>query len=76
MPYDQDTLELLLAEYDLPDLPYATYDDDPEARLLWIFRQDDGKLALGWPVSYDDARAYCSREDTHGDGWFVGFDRP
>lgn len=66
-----DTLDLLV-KYNLPELPDPAREDDPQARQLWIFRKNDDAVELGWLVSYDDARAYCSREDTHGDEWFVG----
>lgn len=71
---DDDTLTLLV-KYNLPELPDPAEDADPEARQLWIFRQSDERLELGWPVSLTDAQEYCEREDTHGDGWFVGYNR-
>jgi hypothetical protein len=71
----EPTMLDLLVKFNLPELPSPTEEDDTEARQLWIFRQDHERLELGYPVTYDDAREYCSREDTHGEGWFVGFDR-
>jgi len=74
----QDVAEL----YDLsqlPEPPDATGDDDPTARTLIVFTQDEsiGRVPLtDYLVSLEDARRYCSRDDTHGEGWFVGFEKP
>lgn len=65
----------LVTEYDLPPLPDED-DTGPEARVLVLFRQDDTNVVLTNPVALADAMNYCNREDTHGDGWFVGFNRP
>jgi hypothetical protein len=65
---------------ELPDLPPALPSEDSEARNLFLFTWNNpSEMLLGssypYGVSLEDARDYCSREDTHGDGWFVGFDR-
>lgn len=72
--YDEEW-EAVKAEYGLPELPEEY--DGPGARQLVLFRQSlsDENIVLADRVSLDDAREYCSREDTHGPGWFVGFDR-
>jgi hypothetical protein len=58
--------------YDLPPFP-PQYDGD-DARVLFLAVQGRGRVDLCNGVSPADAKAYCSREDTHGTGWFVGFD--
>lgn len=68
------TTEEILQEFSLPELPEEYEGDEPEnARQLVIFRFKEENIPLGEPVSLADAQEYCSRDDTHGDGWFVGF---
>lgn len=64
--------EAVKAEYGLPELPEEYY--GPDAKQLVLFRQDlsDENIVIAGSVSLPDAREYCSREDTHGNGWFVG----
>ena len=64
----------ILGTYDLPELPDETdeNDDTVDTVELMLFRQDDANLHLGY-VTRQDAQEYASRDDTHGDGWFVGF---
>jgi len=80
MPYTPDSEELfdLLLEFELPELPeHTTADEDEEARDLILFRADDHaeNVYLIERVTYQDAREYAGRDECHGDGWFVGFDR-
>ncbi len=71
---DYDVNEIL-SDYDLPDLPDAAPDGDPDARILILFRQDDTNIVLTRPVPFADANEYANHDDTHGDGWFVGRDK-
>src|ERR1700757_547118 len=56
----------LLDTYHLPELPEESEAED--ARQLVIFREAiaDENIALGDPVSLDDAIEYASRDDTRG----------
>jgi hypothetical protein len=69
-------VESLMETYNLPELPDATTDDDTTARQwqLVLFRFGYSAEVLADRVSHEDAVVYCEREDTHGDGWFVGFE--
>lgn len=62
--------EAVKAEYGLPELPEPY--EGPGAKELILFRQLDENIVIADSVSLPDARAYCSREDTHGSEWFVG----
>lgn len=67
----------LMAELNLPDLPESpdiTW--DTEMLILVLFRQNNYNVVLTNPVSYTDAYEYANREDTRGEGWFVGRDKP
>jgi hypothetical protein len=68
-----ETTEEIMQDYELPQLPPAYY--GPGARQLRLFRMRGGTADLGEPVSLEDAKEYCDLEETHGDGWFVGFDQ-
>lgn len=56
---------------DLPELPEEGMGD----RMVILFRVHDVPVVLAEYVLLEDAREYASRDDTHGEGWFVGFDR-
>ena len=71
-------------QYGLPDLPdpYVPpsdkftdeLPDEDQPRELILYRFKAHSIVLMPSVRRSDASAYASREDTHGDGWFVGFD--
>jgi hypothetical protein len=67
----RDEVEQVMAEYDLPALP--DYYDGPGARNLIIFVQQ-GENILLTQCTLADARTYCNREDTRGNGWSTGFE--
>lgn len=41
-------------------------------RFYQDFDRDNKVMATG--LTLDEAQAHCQREDTHGDGWFDGYD--
>jgi hypothetical protein len=58
----------------LPPLPEPAEDDEAELVALVLFRQGATNIRLtDYEIALADAQGYCDREDTHGDGWFVGF---
>ena len=63
-------------DFKLPPLPEPANESDTGAKILVLFRQDADNVVLTNPVTFDDANEYTNREDTHGEGWFVGRDRP
>lgn len=66
----RDEVEQVMAEYELPELP--DYYEGPGSAQLVLFRMRENNEALTY-CSLEDAQEYCEREDTHGDGWFVGW---
>lgn len=75
MPYTD--IEDTLAAYGLPELPEPVDDPDEyeegELAELVLFRFQDKRISLGDGYLLADAMEYCQDEDTHSDGWFVGF---
>lgn len=69
-------IQEMVDQMGLPELPEHTTDEDPEARDLIMYFEDAdrGSVILIERVSLPDAIEYTNREDTHGDGWFVGRD--
>lgn len=65
-------LEQVMAKLHLPPLPTAVDVDTPDARQLVLFFFRGDHVVLAPAVSLEDAREYCSRDDTYGDSWFVG----
>jgi hypothetical protein len=63
------------AEVVYPDLPPTVPVGDPDAVQLFLRRAGEDDMNIGKPVSEADAREFCSRDDTHGRGWFIGYDR-
>ena len=72
MPYlpDRSELTAILLDYELPRLPEQSTEDGYD---LILFRQDDTNIVIAEHVSLEDARFYATDDDTHGDGWFVGY---
>ena len=72
----------ILAAYGLPELPEP---EDPELNndlegnqiepTVWLilFRFQQENITLAGDILKYDAQAYCQRDDTSGDGWFVGY---
>jgi len=69
--YDYDTDDFITA-YGLPELP-GPDEDDPEGRELVLVRFQGDSVVLAEGIPLADAQEYCQREDTRGDGWFVGY---
>lgn len=38
------------------------------------FRQDGENEVIETGLALEDVQAHCKREDTHGDGWFDGYE--
>ena len=38
------------------------------------FRFKGGNEVIATGLTLEEAQEHCSREDTHGDGWFDGYD--
>jgi hypothetical protein len=62
-------------EEDLPELPEPADDteDDTATLVLFRFKQENIPLGDGDVYPLADAMAYCQRDDTSGEGWFVGW---
>jgi hypothetical protein len=57
---------------DLPDYPAESEDNGHTCKLV-LFRQNITNVVLATGVSHSDAVEYCERDDTSGNGWFVGW---
>jgi hypothetical protein len=64
-----------LEDYDLPELPDLADDSETETAQLVLFRFDQERIVLGDGYTIAGAQEYCSRDDTRGNGWFVGYYR-
>lgn len=78
----EDEVAEVMEDYCLPELPDADESLDPSTsdyasapRDLILHRFEDESILLREYVPLEAATEYCQRKDTHGDGWFVGFDR-
>lgn len=58
-------------KFGLPDVP----EEGPGDFELVIFQFNGPSIVIAVDVTESDAQEYASREDTHGDGWFVGYRR-
>lgn len=70
--YDPDTEERIREAHRNPD------PEDDERRLYRIvrmYRDDDHpREIIETGLTLEEARAHCRREDTHGEGWFDGYE--
>lgn len=55
----------------------ATLHGDPTEtyRIVRYFRGDDPTLIIRSGLSIIEARSWCNRPETHGTGWFDGYER-
>lgn len=65
-------MQELLDKFHLPELPDEADEADKLAE-LFISQFKDPKIYLERLMTVEDAQTYCSRDDTHGNGWFVGY---
>jgi hypothetical protein len=70
----EDEIQEILDRFGLPKLPDEA-DEDEETAELCISQFNGPKIYLERLVTVEDAKAYCDREDNHGNGWFVMFYR-
>ena len=47
----------------------------PETYKIVRFRFDGDSEVIARGLSLEEAQAHCRREDTHGDGWFDGYEK-
>lgn len=45
----------------------------PTYKIIRFFHDDDS-VVVETGLTLDQAQAHCRREDTHGDGWFEGYE--
>lgn len=43
-------------------------------RIIRFYADDRPSEVIDTGLTLDEAQAHCRREDTHGDGWFDGYD--
>lgn len=54
----------------MEDRTYETY----KRYKIIRFKFKEGSEVIKRGLSLVEARAWCSRDDTHGEGWFDGYD--
>lgn len=52
----------------------ATWDDDPQTYQIVRFRQNAPSHFVKGGLTLKEAQEHCRRDDTHGDGWFDGYE--
>lgn len=50
-------------------------DDDTQTYCIIRFRFKQEREVMQTGLTLEEAQAWCEREDTHGDGWFDGYDK-
>jgi len=48
-------------------------EEDTYSIVRFKFQQESEVIETG--LSLEDAQAHCQRDDTHGDGWFDGYQK-
>lgn len=48
--------------------------DDGRTYKIIRFKQDGDDEVIERGLSLEEAQAHCKRDDTHGPGWFDGYD--
>jgi hypothetical protein len=43
-------------------------------RIVRMYRDDRKPRTIKQRLTLEEAQAHCKRDDTHGDGWFDGYD--
>ena len=43
-------------------------------RIIRMYRQSRKNKTIKEGLTLEQAQAHCKREDTHGDGWFDGYE--
>lgn len=44
-------------------------------KIVRFFRDIDRRRVIATGLTLEQAQAHCRRDDTHGDGWFDGYDK-
>ena len=44
-------------------------------KIVRFYQDDTPNETIVRGLNLDQAQAHCRRDDTHGDGWFDGYDR-
>jgi hypothetical protein len=68
-------MSITITPENLPELPEPADEDAAGTATLVLFRFKEESITLGdgEVFALADAKEYCEREDTHGDGWFTGW---
>lgn len=53
----------------MPDKTYRI------VRFRFDQKDEDHRQVIKTGLTLEEARAHCKREDTHGDGWFDGYEQ-
>jgi hypothetical protein len=48
--------------------------EDKRKELIWKFSQTKKPVLIKRGLTLQEARDYCTRDDTAGEGWFCGYE--
>lgn len=51
-----------------------TWGEQPTYKIVRMYRDNYRKRTIKTGLTLEQAQEHCSREDTHGDGWFDGYE--